>query len=81
MVARRAMAPIAALTATARKIERTRDPRQRIPDVEADDEVAELARTLDGMLHALDASRAETEGALPASASSSPTPRTSCARR
>jgi signal transduction histidine kinase len=64
MVARRAMAPIAALTATARKIERTRDPAQRIPDVEADDEVAELARTLDDMLHALDASRAETEGAL-----------------
>ncbi|MDX6682174.1 MAG: two-component system, OmpR family, sensor kinase [Solirubrobacteraceae bacterium] len=64
MVARRAMAPIAALTATARKIERTRDPAQRIPDVEADDEVAELARTLDDMLHALDASRAETESAL-----------------
>jgi signal transduction histidine kinase len=64
MVARRAMAPIAALTATARKIERTRDPAQRIPEVEADDEVAELARTLDDMLHALDASRAETEGAL-----------------
>jgi len=64
MVARRAMAPITELTATARKIERTRDPAQRIPDVEADDEVAELARTLDDMLHALDASRAETEGAL-----------------
>ena len=64
MVARRAMAPIAALTATARKIERTRDPGQRLPDIEADDEVAELARTLDDMLHALDASRAETEGAL-----------------
>ena len=64
MVARRAMAPITELTATARKIERTRDPAQRIPVVEADDEVAELARTLDGMLHALDASRAETEGAL-----------------
>ncbi len=64
MVARRAMMPIAALTATARKIERTRDPAQRIPAIEADDEVAELARTLDDMLHALDASRAETEGAL-----------------
>jgi two-component system OmpR family sensor kinase len=64
MVARRAMAPIAALTATARKIERTRDPGQRLPDIEADDEVAELAHTLDDMLHALDASRAETEGAL-----------------
>jgi signal transduction histidine kinase len=64
MVARRAMAPIAALTATARKIEQTRDPAERIPQVEADDEVAELARTLDGMLHALDTSRAETEDAL-----------------
>ena len=64
MVARRAMAPITELTATARKIEQTRDPAERIPQVEADDEVAELARTLDGMLHALDASRAETEDAL-----------------
>jgi signal transduction histidine kinase len=64
MVARRAMAPIATLTATARKIERTGDTAQQIPDVEADDEVAELARTLSGMLQALDASRSETEGAL-----------------
>jgi len=64
MVARRAMAPIAALTATARKIEQTRDPAEQIPVVEADDEVAELARTLDGMLHALDASRTETEDTL-----------------
>ena len=64
MVARRAMAPIASLTATARKIERTRDPAEKIPAVEADDEVAELARTLDSMLHALDASRGETEDAL-----------------
>jgi signal transduction histidine kinase len=64
MVARRAMAPIAELTATARKIEQTGDPGERIPEVEADDEVAELARTLDGMLHALDTSRAETEEAL-----------------
>jgi signal transduction histidine kinase len=64
MVARRAMAPIAALTATARKIEQTGDTAQQIPSVEADDEVAELARTLSGMLQALDASRAETEGAL-----------------
>ena len=64
MVARRAMAPIASLTAIARKIERTRDPAEKIPAVEADDEVAELARTLDSMLHALDASRGETEDAL-----------------
>jgi signal transduction histidine kinase len=64
VVARRAMAPITELTATARTIEETRDPTQKIPYVEADDEVAELARTLSGMLQALDASRAETEGAL-----------------
>jgi two-component system OmpR family sensor kinase len=64
MIARRAMAPIAELTATAREIERTRDPARRIASVEADDEVAELARTLDGMLRALDASRTETEAAL-----------------
>jgi len=64
MIARRAMAPIAELTETAREIERTRDPALGIPQVQADDEVAELARTLDGMLHALDASRADTEASL-----------------
>ena len=64
MVARRAMAPIAALTASAREIERTRDPSRHMPQPEADDEVAELARTLEGMLEALDAARAETEAAL-----------------
>ncbi|HYV17206.1 MAG TPA: HAMP domain-containing sensor histidine kinase [Conexibacter sp.] len=64
MVARRAMAPIAALTSSARAIERTRDPSRRIPQPEADDEVAELARTLDGMLQALDAARTETEATL-----------------
>jgi signal transduction histidine kinase len=62
--ARRAMEPIAELTAAARRIERTRDPSQRLPHPEADDEVAELARTLDSMLHALDESRGETESAL-----------------
>lgn len=64
MVARRAMAPIAALTASAREIERTRDPGRHMPRPEADDEVAELARTLEDMLQALDASRAETEATL-----------------
>jgi two-component system, OmpR family, sensor kinase len=62
--ARRAMEPIAELTAAARRIERSRDPSVRIPHPEAEDEVAELARTLDAMLGALDESRAETEGAL-----------------
>jgi signal transduction histidine kinase len=63
-VARRAMRPIAELTEAAREIERTRDPSLRIPFPEAEDEIAELARTLDGMLAALDAARSETEQAL-----------------
>jgi signal transduction histidine kinase len=63
-LARRAMAPIASLTQAAREIERTRDPAVELPKPEADDEVADLARTLEGMLHALDAARRETEGAL-----------------
>ena len=62
--ARRAMAPIAELTEAARTIERTRDPSRRIPHPEGEDEVAELARTLDGMLHALDQARGETEATL-----------------
>ncbi|MBA2348827.1 MAG: HAMP domain-containing histidine kinase [Solirubrobacterales bacterium] len=60
MLARRAMAPIAALTATTREIARTRDPNRRVPMPDADDEVAELARTLEEMLQALEASRAES---------------------
>ena len=63
-VARRAMRPIAELTDVAHEIERTRDPSRRLPFPEAEDEVAELARTLDGMLAALDASRSETEAML-----------------
>jgi signal transduction histidine kinase len=60
-VADRAMRPISSLTAAAREIATTRDPSQRIPKPENDDEVAELARTLDEMLRALDAARSETE--------------------
>jgi signal transduction histidine kinase len=60
-VAGRAMRPIATLTATARSIASTRDPSQRIPAPERDDEVGELARTLDQMLRELDAARSETE--------------------
>jgi signal transduction histidine kinase len=62
--AQRAMRPIAQLTDAAREIERTRDPRQRLPHPEANDEIAELARTLEGMLGALDSARGETEGML-----------------
>jgi len=63
-IARRAMAPIAQLTTTAEEIARTRDPSRVMPQSEADDEVSELARTLQGMLRELDAARGETEAML-----------------
>jgi two-component system OmpR family sensor kinase len=63
-IARRAMAPIAELTSTAAEIARTRDPSRGIPQSQADDEVSELARTLEGMLRELDAARGETESML-----------------
>jgi two-component system, OmpR family, sensor kinase len=62
--AQRAMRPIVQLSDVAREIERTRDPSRRLPHPEADDEVAELARTLEGMLGALDSARADTEAML-----------------
>jgi signal transduction histidine kinase len=62
--ATRAMSPITRLTAVARSIARTRDPTQRIPHPESEDEVAELARTFEGMLLSLESARAETEAAL-----------------
>jgi two-component system, OmpR family, sensor kinase len=64
MIARRAMAPIAALTSTAEEIARTRDPSRSVPMPLADDEVSELARTLGGMLRELDSAHAETEAML-----------------
>src|SRR4029077_6652484 len=54
-IARRAMAPIAELTSTPEAIARTRDPSRKVPQPLADDEVAELSRTLEGMLRELDA--------------------------
>lgn len=65
-VAGRAMQPISALTARAREIASTRDPSRRMPEPPADDEVAELARTLDAMLRELDAARAETQAMVQA---------------
>src|SRR5204863_5947532 len=59
-LAGRTLRPISQLTATARKVAATRDPSRRIPEPEAEDEVAELARTLDKMLRELEAARAET---------------------
>lgn len=64
MIARRAMRPVIGLTGTAREIERTRDPARRITPPPADDEIAELARTMDGMLMALAESREEQAAML-----------------
>ena len=64
LVARRAIAPIAGLTAAAGEIERTRDPDRTLPEPVADDEVAELSRTLTGMLASLSDARTETEATL-----------------
>jgi signal transduction histidine kinase len=62
-LSRRALAPITRLTSTARDIA-TRDPNRRVPIPDTDDEVAELAQTLDEMLLALESSRAESEAML-----------------
>jgi signal transduction histidine kinase len=63
-IARRAMRPISSLTATARTIAATGDPSSHMPRPRADDEVGELARTLEQMLRSLDAARGEREAAL-----------------
>ena len=60
-VAGRAMRPIAALTVAAREIAATRDPSRRLPRPGTDDEIGELATTLDEMLRQLDAARSETQ--------------------
>ncbi|HEV3053709.1 MAG TPA: HAMP domain-containing sensor histidine kinase [Solirubrobacteraceae bacterium] len=62
--AQRAMRPVKELTEAAGEIERTRDPSRRLPHPEADDEVAELARTLARMLAALTSERNQTEAML-----------------
>jgi two-component system, OmpR family, sensor kinase len=64
LVAQRAMRPVSELTDVTREIERTRDPTLRLPHFDADDEVSELARTLEGMLAALDSARSESDAAL-----------------
>jgi two-component system, OmpR family, sensor kinase len=64
VIARRAMFPIAQLTSSAAEIARTRDPSLTLPKPQAEDEVGELARTLQGMLHELDSAHTETEAML-----------------
>jgi two-component system, OmpR family, sensor kinase len=62
--AQRAMRPVVELTEAAREIERTRDPSRRLPHPEANDEVAELALTLEDMLGALDGARGRIQTML-----------------
>ncbi len=63
-IANRAMQPIAAITAAAGEIASTRDPSRQMPQPDVDDEVGELARTLQQMLRSLDAARTERELAM-----------------
>jgi two-component system OmpR family sensor kinase len=63
-IAARAMRPISSLTASARQIAATGDPSSHMPDPKVEDEVGELARTLEQMLRSLDAARTEREAAL-----------------
>jgi two-component system, OmpR family, sensor kinase len=63
-IARRAMQPISALTAGAREIADTGDLSRHMPAPTVDDEVGELARTLEQMIRSLDLARTEREAAL-----------------
>jgi two-component system OmpR family sensor kinase len=63
-IAARAMRPIAALTASAREVSETRDPSHHMPRPPVEDEVGELAETLEQMLRSLDAARSEREQAM-----------------
>jgi signal transduction histidine kinase len=53
----RALRPLGRLADAAAGIERTGDPRRRLPEPESDDEVGRLAATLNAMLAALDRAR------------------------
>ena len=63
-IARRAMRPISSLTASARDIADTGDLSRHMPEPATDDEVGELAGTLEQMIRSLDAARSERETAL-----------------
>jgi two-component system OmpR family sensor kinase len=63
-VARRAMSPIQRLNNAAKEVARTRDAAVALPQPVADDEVADLSRTLDEMLRELNAARTELESML-----------------
>ena len=61
ILSRRAMRPISSLTSAAGQIARTRDPEVTLAEPEGDDEVAELTRTFNDMLHELSIAREERE--------------------
>jgi len=54
---RRALSPLGRLTRAAAEIERTGDPRRRLPEPVADDVIGRLASTLNRMLSALERAR------------------------
>jgi signal transduction histidine kinase len=64
VLARRSLRPVTDITAAAREIAQTGDPALKVPQPSSDDEVAELARTFEEMLAALETARVETEDAL-----------------
>ncbi len=64
VLSRRAMRPVSGLTSAAREVARTRDPSVTLNVPVADDEVAELTRTFNGMLHELSLARSERERSL-----------------
>jgi two-component system, OmpR family, sensor kinase len=63
-IANRAMRPVSSLTASARAIADTGDSSRHMPAPNTDDEVGELALTLEQMLRSLDSARAEREAAM-----------------
>jgi two-component system OmpR family sensor kinase len=58
LLLRRALAPLARLATAAAEIERTGDPRRRLPQPTSSDEVGRLAGTLNAMLGSLERARA-----------------------
>jgi two-component system OmpR family sensor kinase len=63
-VAQRAMRPISDLTHASQEVARTRNPDVTLPKPRANDEVSDLAHTLEDMLSELSAARGETEATL-----------------
>jgi signal transduction histidine kinase len=57
LLLRRALDPVGRLADAAAEVERTGDPRRRLPLPDADDEVGRLAETLNAMLASLERSR------------------------